>query len=195
LNYCCTTPMPTNGVGNITNVPLFVDYAGGNLRLQSNSPCINAGLNAYSPGPTDLDGLLRIVRGTVDIGAYEFQGPGSVISYAWLQQYDLPTDGSADFTDPDRDGRNNWQEWRCGTCPTNALSVLRLLSATPHGTNATVTWQSVAGVNYSLERSANLASPFMLLATNIVGQAGTTGYADTNATGAGPFFYRVGVGN
>ena len=53
--------------------------------------------------------------------------------------------------------------------------------------------QSVAGVNYSRKRSANLASPFILLATNIVGQASTTSYADTNATGAGPFFYRVGV--
>ena len=56
LNYCCTTPLPTNGVGNITNAPLFVDYAGGNLRLQSNSPCINAGNNAYVVGSTDLDG-------------------------------------------------------------------------------------------------------------------------------------------
>ena len=51
----------------------------------------------------------------------------------------------------------------------------------------------MAGVNYFLERSVNVASPFMLLATNIVGQAGTTSYADTNATGAGRFFYRVGV--
>jgi hypothetical protein len=82
LKYCCTTPMPTNGVGNITNAPLFVDYAGGNLRLQSNSPCINAGNNAYAPGTVDLDGQSRIVSGTVDIGAYEFQGSGSVISYA-----------------------------------------------------------------------------------------------------------------
>jgi len=56
-----------------------------------------------------------------------------------------------------------------------------------------VTWESVAGVNYFLERSVNLSAPFMLLATNIIGQAGTTSYADTNATGAGPFFYRVGV--
>ena len=57
----------------------------------------------------------------------------------------------------------------------------------------TVSWQSVAGVNYFLKRSANLASPFTLVATNIIGQAGTTTYGDTNATGAGPFFYRVGV--
>ena len=61
------------------------------------------------------------------------------------------------------------------------------------GAYVTLTWQSVAGVNYSLERSANLRSLFTPLATNILGQAGTTTYADTNATGAGPFFYRVGV--
>jgi len=75
LNYCCTTPMPTNGVGNITGDPLFVDYANGNLRLQPNSPCIDAGNIAYAPGPVDLDGNPRIVNGTVDIGAYELQVP------------------------------------------------------------------------------------------------------------------------
>jgi hypothetical protein len=195
VNYCCTTPPPTNGVGNITNAPLFVDYAGGNLRLQSDSPCINAGFNAYVPGLTDLDGFPRIVSGAVDIGAYEFQGAGSVISYAWLQQFGLPTDGLADFTDPDRDGHTTWQEWRCLTDPTNALSALRLLSASPAGTNVTVSWQSVAGVNYFLERSTNLRAspPFTLLAPNLPGQPGTTSYTDTNAAPLPPLFYRVGV--
>jgi hypothetical protein len=181
LNYCF--------IGD----PLFADYADGNLRLQSNSPCINAGNNAYVMTTTDADGNPRIVGGTVDIGAYEFQPGVSGAFIGWLQQYGLPTDGSADYADPDHDSMNNWQEWVCGTNPTNALSVLRMVSATPTSTNATVTWQSVAGVNYFLDRSANLASPFTLLATNIVGQAGTTSCTDTNATGAGAFFYRVGV--
>jgi hypothetical protein len=194
MNYCCTTPLPTNGMGNITNVPLFVDTNGwANLRLQSNSPCINAGNSSYVTNATDLDGNPRIKGGTVDIGAYEFQTPTSVISYAWLQLYGLPTDGSADFADPDHDGLNNWQEWRCGTDPTNALSALRLLSPVVTRTNVIVTWQSVAGVTYFLERSTNLGAALTPLATNIPGQPGTTTYTDTNAMGIGARFYRVGV--
>jgi hypothetical protein len=190
LNYCCTTPTPTNGVGN---APLFVNYDGSNLHLQSNSPCINAGNNAFVVASKDFDGKPRIVGGTVDIGAYEFQGAKSVISYAWLQQYGLPTDGSADFIDTDHDGMNNWQEWICGTDPLNSASALRLLLAASTATNVVVTWQSVPGVIYFVERSPDLALPFKLLASNIVGQAGTTSYPDTNAMGIGPFFYRVGV--
>ncbi len=191
LNYCCTTPLPTSGVGNITNAPLFVDSANGNL--QSNSPCINAGNNAYVTTTTDLDGNPRLVGGTVDMGAYECQSPALLDFYNWLQTYNLSTSASSVYLDSDGDGMNNWQEWVCGTNPTNALSVLRMVSALPTSTNATVTWQSVAGVSYFLERSANPAAPFTLLATNILGQAGTTSCADTNATGPGPFFYRVGV--
>ena len=96
---------------------------------------------------------------------------------------------------------SNWQEWVCGSEPTNPLSVLRMLSAARAVTNVTVTWQSVAGVNYFLERSVS-ANPtdslfagtnLVLVGTNIPGQAGTTAYTDTNAAGAGALYYRVGV--
>jgi hypothetical protein len=182
-------------VNNWIGDPLFA--ASGNLRLQSNSPCINAGRNAFAPAGLDPDGNERIRGGTVDLGAYEFQSPQSTISYAWLQQYALLTDGSADAADPDRDGLNNWQEWRCRTDPTSALSALRLLSPVPSfgTTTVTVAWQSIVGVNYFLERGTNLAgsSAFTPLISNLPGQPGTTTYADTNGIGGGRFFYRVGI--
>jgi hypothetical protein len=133
----------------------------------------------------------------VDMGAYEFQSDVSGGFIGWLAQYGLPTDGSADYTDPDSDGRNNWQEWRCLTIPTNAASVLRMVSAVPNGANVSVTWQSVAGVIYFLERSTNLTGTpvFVTVASGIPGQTGMTTYIDSTAPGAARLFYRVGVGN
>src|SRR5207247_2633020 len=65
------------------------------------------------------------------------------------------------------------------------------------------TVQSEKLILYSVGRQAAFISksptnpatepPFLPLATGIVGQPGTTTFTDTNAVGAGPFFYRVGV--
>jgi hypothetical protein len=192
--YSCTTPL-SPGAGNITNPPLFMDPANGDYHLQPNSPCINAGHNAYVHSNLDVDGNPRVVGGTVDMGAYEFQDPTSIVSYAWLQQYGLPTDGSADFTDPDDDGMNNWQEWRCGTDPTNPLSVLKMLAPSNSVSGVSVLWESVQGISYFLQRGTNLAAEanFLTIQSSIAGKVGTTGYLDTNANTAGPYFYRVGV--
>jgi hypothetical protein len=200
LDHCCVAPLPSGfkGTGSITNDPLFIDRVGGNLRLQAGSPCINAGNNAYATTATDLDGNPRVVNGTVDIGAYEFQGPSGLTGFhAWLAQYGLPTDSSADYVDSGGDGMNNWQKWIAGTDPTNALSALRLLTPTTDGTNITVSWHSVVGIGYFLQRSTNLGIPgsFIPLATNLLGQAGTTSFTDTNAAGSEQLYYRVGVGN
>jgi hypothetical protein len=191
FNFCCTTPLPSSGTGNIVSAPFFVNLAGGDYHLQSNSPCINAGNNAFVSGPTDLDDRPRIMAANVDMGSYEYVGAFN----AWLQQYGLATNGSADFMDPDHDGLNNYQEWCASTDPTNSSSKLLMLNPTNSGSNIIVTWQSVVNKLYYLQRGANLAAQpvFQPLATNLTGHAGTTSYTDTNAAGPGPFFYRVGV--
>jgi hypothetical protein len=195
LDHCCTVPLPATGNGNFTNPPVFVSDGLGDYRLQPESPCINAGRNMSGASMTDLDYNFRNIGGTVDVGAYEYQTPTSVLSYAWAQQNGLSTDGSADFSDADGDGANNWQEWRADTIPTNSVSALRLVSATNSPGGAVVTWQSVATRNYWLERATNLgvASPFQTIATNIVGAASTKTYTDPTATGDGPYVYRIGV--
>jgi hypothetical protein len=202
ISNSCTIPLPA-GAGNFTNAPLFADPANGDFHLQPASPCINAGnnaaLNAYLGGSfgtlnltNDFEGHVRIAGGTVDAGAYEFQSPSSVISYAWLQQYGLPTDGSADLLDPDGDQMSNRQEWLAGTVPTNSASVLRMLDANAGAFAVMVRWQSVTNRTYFLERSTNLAS-FQLLQSYISGQANVTTFTDRTVAGPGPFFYRVGT--
>jgi predicted outer membrane repeat protein len=63
----------TDGGNNLDADPLFVDALGGNLRLQSGSPAIDAGDNSAPNLPaTDLDGNPRVVGAAVDMGAYEF---------------------------------------------------------------------------------------------------------------------------
>ena len=78
FSHSCTTPLPTNGPGNITNAPLFIDAARGDFRLQPVSPCIDAGTNLSALISNDLAGLRRPLDGNrdgtggFDIGAYEF---------------------------------------------------------------------------------------------------------------------------
>jgi hypothetical protein len=158
FGHSCTVPLPPSGVGNITSEPALVDQTSGNLRLQSNSPCINAGNNSYVTDPTDLDGKPRIAGGAVDIGAYEFQSPASMISYAWLQQYGLPINAATDTADPDGDGVNNYHEWLAGSDPTDPFSFPPLLTLIPYGANVILTWTTNA-FGFTLQSTTNLGSP------------------------------------
>lgn len=62
------------GEGNINTDPLFADVNGGDVRLLSASPAIDAGDPAFTADADerDLDGHARVLCGRVDMGAYEF---------------------------------------------------------------------------------------------------------------------------
>ena len=75
-SFCCIQDYDGEGEGVITEDPLFVCPEIGNYRLHPASPCIDSGDNSMSSSQTDLDGNPRVFNGTIDMGAYEFQGAG-----------------------------------------------------------------------------------------------------------------------
>jgi len=200
LHYCCTTPEPDWGVGNITNAPLLVDFAGGNLRLQSNSPCINAGNNSYLADSSltdcfDLDGNPRIVRGTVDIGAYEFQGPGSVI---FLRLAPALRPAHRRLGGCHGPGRRRPQHLAgVALSDRSHQRALRLAAALGlarwHQRDRELAQRRWRGLFSGAQHEPVGSPPFTLLAPNLPGQPGAMSFTDTNAALAPRLFYRVGV--
>lgn len=80
VQACALTPGCATGVGNRSIDPLFLD---GSTRLNPDSPLVNAGDPAASPGSLfayDMAGLPRISGRIVDIGVYEHQMTDEITS-------------------------------------------------------------------------------------------------------------------
>jgi hypothetical protein len=198
------------GSGNISLDPLFT--AG--VRLRTNSPCIDAGTNAFllmssnwtasitndyegTPRPLDGngDGLARF-----DIGAYEFMlasadSNGDGIPDGWTHRYGLnPADPTVAAGNPDHDPHTTYQEWIADTDPTNALSYFRIESISNLPPVA-VRFASSTNRQYSLLSASGLSdvNTFSPVPgqTNITGNGGILTLTDTNAAAA--LFYRLGV--
>jgi hypothetical protein len=108
----------------------------------------------------------------------------------------LPTDGSVDYADLDGTPYTVYQDWVAGLNPTNPASLLLLLPPSPNNNASagiTVYWESIRGIDYNLLRATNLTTGWTVILSLTAVQTGATGYNDTTATNAGPYFYRVVV--
>ncbi len=174
----CTTPYPTNGVNCITNDPQFVDAAGGDYNLRSDSPCIDAG-STLAGITDDIEGTPRPLNGDgigealPDIGAYEYISPH------------YSTDG---------DAHSDYEEYIADTDPADSNNWFRITGFSA-GNPATVSFDP-ASVNrqYSLLYSTNLVEGRWATVdgqTDISGSGGTNSLVHTN--GSPSVFYRVEV--
>lgn len=98
-------------------------------------------------------------------------------------------------TDADGDGRTNYEEYLAGTDPRNADSRLTVRSFSPlPGGGFNLTWDTIAGKSYSVERSTSLApNQWSILQSGIQGDGALKSFSDTNPGPAIRLFYRVSV--
>jgi hypothetical protein len=102
----------------------------------------------------------------------------------------LARDGTGDY---DGDGQTDWMEFQAGTDPTNAGSVLRVITlSTPTSGPVRIFWSAVLGKKYRVQFKNSLLDPAWTDLPGDVVAADTTGFADDATSGAtGQRYYRV----
>ena len=104
----------------------------------------------------------------------------------WETTYfgNLAQTATGDF---DNDGTNNLTEFRLGLIPNSGSSLF----ATTRSSAGLLTWPSVTGVTFRIERSTTLGS-WTTLENAFPGTAGTASYTDPSPP-ANEAFYRIGL--
>lgn len=146
--------------------PMFVDFASGDYRLQTNSPCINAGDNSYVINGTDLDANPRISRLSVDMGAYEYQFP---------------------LVDTDGDGMLDYEEEIAGTNPTNPASYFAVTNWSAG--SFIIEWPAFSNREYRVYHTESLTNGFQQVGAVIYYPQNS--YTDSASRVSG--FYKVEV--
>ena len=193
LEFCCS-PDATNGVGNITGVPLFINFPGGNYRLQRESPCNDAGTNGYVSSTMDLDGKNRIYGGTVDIGAYEISSSatdedGDEMLDSWEILYFGSTNAQPS-TDTDSDQLANLGEYIAGTDPTNGASFFVVTNELT-SSGFIFEWRSIPNREYRVFWEESMTNNFQQISSTI--DYPQNSYTDTVYSVESSGFYNVEI--
>jgi hypothetical protein len=101
---------------------------------------------------------------------------------------------AADSADPYGVGMSNLQEFQAGTDPTSWSGVLQISQLQVSGSDMLVSFASVAGKTYRVDRSDTLQNgSWVTVQDNIAGTGATIQITDSGGAGAGRHFYRVVV--
>ncbi len=116
-----------------------------------------------------------------------------------VERVDLRLPDAPSDVDTDGDGMSDSAEVLAGTDPRDPDSVLRACSTLRpklvggEFAGLEIEWRSVPGKRYTVDRATDLAQGFQPVDPAVTATQDRTRFRDLNATGPGPFFYRIRV--
>jgi hypothetical protein len=112
----------------------------------------------------------------------------------WWEQENLGgvTTMSAE-EDPDGDGAGNWSEWRAGTNPRDAASVLQVRNLQYRFGALQLEWPAVGGRTYAVRKASSAGGEYRTVAVGLTPFAGILLWEDPASLDEPAAFYRVVV--
>jgi hypothetical protein len=144
-------------------------------------------------GPTAVTCLGTDALGNTATGSFTVKVNSPVM--IWRLQYFGSSDNageSADSADPDGDGWTNLQEFISGTGPKDRSSLLKFNQVNTVGGDTQLSFATVAGKTYRIERSDSLApDSWNVVQAHITGTGSVVTCSDANGSGLLKRFYRI----
>lgn len=122
-------------------------------------------------------------------------GNTNTVPDSWRIQYFGSTNATNGgiFEDFDHDGFSNYAEWRAGTSPTNAGSLLEFSGIqAPTNNSLVLIWSGVTGKTYAVLQNTNLLTPWTTLQSAIPGIQPLTVYT-SSVSAVGRVYWRIKV--
>jgi hypothetical protein len=203
------TPYST-GEGNYANVWLNSGISGLSNNVSIGTLTVTIPANAtsssayavhfdhVSASPNGIASFPKQARtGLITLSNRSGSSWGDAIPDSWRLRYFLTLNNllSATNADADGDGENNLQEYLAGTDPTDPTSFFKNIGTDPSAaqqpSDCVISWPSVSGKQYVIERSPSLSTPIWIPVSTNSGNGTIMEYQDSS--GGGLRFYRVQV--
>ncbi|MBI3418260.1 MAG: hypothetical protein HY043_23465 [Verrucomicrobia bacterium] len=154
------------------------------------APCVPAGY-LVSATATDPAGNTSEFSADATVATTDSDGDGLPDAYETAHGLNAAAANDASL-DADGDGQSNLAEFKAGTDPQNAASVLSAPVVVETGSGATISFNSVAGKIYRLESNDTLNSgSWGTLISPITGTGGVMSLSDASGSGVTTRFYRI----